>query len=66
MSKAVVFLVVVFIVAVVVPELRSVLFIRLFCALGGFMMGSQRKTRHDAELHTNRAERTLMRTIELT
>jgi hypothetical protein len=66
MSKAALFLVVVFIVAVVAPELRSVLFVSGFCTLGGFMVGSQRKAKHDAELHANRAERSVsMRTMDL-
>lgn len=66
MSKAAVFLVVVFMVAVIAPELRSVLFISGFCALGGFMLGTQHRAKPDNELHANRTERSVsMRAMDL-
>jgi hypothetical protein len=43
-----------FVVALVLPELRSVLFVGGFCVVTGYMLGAQHKARHDTELSYNR------------
>ena len=48
---------IIFTIAIVLPELRTLLFVGSFCYLSGFMVGSQRKTASDVELtraHTAR------------
>ena len=55
---------VLFIVAMIAPELRTVMLVGSFCAVGGFMVGSQQTAKHDAELHANRAERVSMQRVE--
>jgi hypothetical protein len=63
-GKITLLFVVLFVVALVLPELRSVLFIGGFCLVTGYMVGSQQTARHTAELHANRAERASFRTVE--
>jgi hypothetical protein len=54
-----------FIMAMVLPELRAMMLVSGVGVMIGFMVGMQQKTRHDAELHAKRAERvSSMRTIE--
>lgn len=57
MRKLIITLTLLFAVAIVLPELRPMLLVGCVCALGGFMVGSQRKAAVDAELHTNRVAR---------
>ncbi len=64
MGKITLLFVVLFVVALVLPELRSTLFISGFCLVTGFMIGTQHRAKHDADLHARRAERVSMRTIE--
>ncbi len=64
MGKITLLFVVLFLVALVLPELRSTLFIGGFCVVTGYMLGAQHKARHDAELSATRAEHVSMRTIE--
>ena len=53
-----------FVVAILAPELRPVLVVGAFCWFGGFVVGTQHRAKHDAQLHANRAERVSMQTIE--
>jgi len=56
-KKLIIVSLILFTVAIVLPELRPLLLVGAFCATGGFMVGSQRKTQADAELYANRAAR---------
>lgn len=57
MRKLLIVSLILFTIAVVLPELRPLLFVGSFCATGGFMVGSQRKAQADAELYANRTAR---------
>jgi len=46
-----------FTVAIIRPELRPLLLVGSVCALGGFMLGSQRKAASDSELTEARTAR---------
>ena len=48
---------IIFTIAIVLPELRTLLLVGCVCWLAGFMVGSQRKVQADAELYANRAAR---------
>ena len=64
MGKIVALFVGLFVVALVLPEVRALLFVGGFCLVTGFMIGSQQTARHTAELHAHRAERVSMQTVE--
>ena len=57
MRKLIIVSLILFAVAIVLPELRPLLLVGSFCATGGFMVGSQRKAVVDAELMQARAVR---------
>ena len=48
---------IIFTIAIVLPELRTLLFVGSFCYLSGFMVGSQRKAAVDAKLTKARMAR---------
>lgn len=54
MSKLLLVAVSLFVVAMVLPELRALLFVGGFGLIVGFMVGMQQKTRHDTEVSYNR------------
>lgn len=56
-KKLIIVSLILFTVAIVLPELRPLLLLGSFCATGGFMVGSQRKAVVDAELTQTRAAR---------
>ena len=53
-----------FVLAMVLPELRPLLLVGAFCWFGGFVVGTQHRAKHTAELHARRAERASMRQVE--
>ncbi len=57
MRKLIIVSLILFTVAIVLPELRPLLLVGAFCATGGFMVGSQRKVASDSELDSTRAAR---------
>ena len=57
MTKLIIVSLILFIVAIVLPELRTLLLVGAVCATGGFMLGSQRKAVSDSELMQTRAAR---------
>lgn len=48
---------IIFTIAIVLPELRPLLLVGSFCALSGFMVGSRRKAVSDSELSSERTAR---------
>jgi len=54
-----------FAVAIVLPELRPLLLVGCVCLLVGFMVGSQRKAADDSELKQARAARLRTERFEL-
>jgi len=57
MTKLLIVGVVLFIVALVLPELRTLMLVGGVGMMAGYMVGSQQTARHTAELHANRLER---------
>ena len=57
MRKLIIVSLIIFTVAIVMPELRPLLLVGSFCATGGFMVGSQRKAKVGAELTQARMAR---------
>ena len=57
MRKLIIATLILFTVAIVLPELRPLLFVGVVCATGGFMVGSQRKAVVDTELTQARTAR---------
>ncbi len=64
MSKITLLFVVLFVVAMVLPELRSVMVVGGVGVMIGFIVGTQHKATADIELRHARSERVSMRTIE--
>ena len=64
MGKIVALFVGLFIVALVLPEVRALLFVSGFCLVTGYMMGMQHRANYTAELLSHRAERVSMQTVE--
>ena len=50
---------VLFIAAMVLPELRPLLLVGAFCWFGGFVVGTQHTAKHTAALQANRLVRQL-------
>ncbi len=59
MGKLLLLVVAAFVVAMMAPELRSLLFVGAVCLISGYVAGMQHKGAADAELHANRAERSV-------
>lgn len=57
MTKLIIVSLILFTVAIVLPELRTLLLVGAVCATSGFMLGSQRKAVVDAELNSERTAR---------
>lgn len=57
MTKLIIAILILFTVAIVLPELRTLLLVGAVCATGGFMVGSQRKAVSDSELNSERTAR---------
>lgn len=57
MSRLLMVAAVIFIMVMVLPELRTLMLVGAFCWFGGFVGGTQHRAKHDAELHANRLER---------
>ena len=57
MTKLIIVSLILFTIAIVLPELRTLLLVGAFCATGGFMLGSQRKAVVDTELTQARTAR---------
>jgi hypothetical protein len=68
MGKVALVALVLFVVAMVWPELRTLMLVSGVSVMLGMMIGSHHTSRHTAELHANRAERqaenVALRTIE--
>jgi len=64
MGKKAVLFVGLFVVAMLLPELRAMMLVGGVGVMLGMMIGLRHATHHTAELHANRAERVSMRTAE--
>ena len=63
MGKIAVLLVGLFVAAIVLPEVRALMFVGVLCLSSGYMMGMQHRAKHDAVLSQARQARSV-RTVE--
>ena len=63
MSKVALVALVLFVIAMVLPELRGMMLVGGVGVMIGAMIGMQHAAKHTTELHADRAERVAMRTV---